>query len=52
MPRRVPDTTKVRNLIGFRTTRDLEEILQSVIAYQREKAPPAVRQPLAPAAIG
>jgi UDP-glucose 4-epimerase len=33
MPRRVPDTSKVSRLVGFRPRVPLEEILQSVIAY-------------------
>jgi UDP-glucose 4-epimerase len=35
MPRRVPDTTKVRELVGFRPTVNLEEIVRRVIAYYR-----------------
>jgi len=31
MPRRVPDITKVRELIGFRPTLKLEEIVKAVI---------------------
>ena len=34
MPRRVPDTSKVRELVGFRPQVKLDGILQSVIAYQ------------------
>jgi UDP-glucose 4-epimerase len=34
MPRRVPDTTKVRELIGFRPETSLDTILREVIAYQ------------------
>jgi UDP-glucose 4-epimerase len=33
MPRRVPDTSKVSALVGFRATVTLDEILQSVIEY-------------------
>lgn len=33
MPRRVPDTTKIRDLIGFRPETTLDEILRQVIAY-------------------
>jgi len=44
MPRRVPDTTKVRNLIGFQPTMDLEEIIQSVVDSMRHPLPaPAKR---------
>jgi len=31
MQRRVPDTSKVKNLVGFRTTHDTRQIVQSVI---------------------
>lgn len=37
MLRRVPDTTKLRNLIGYEPTFGLDEILKDVIAYQRKK---------------
>jgi UDP-glucose 4-epimerase len=33
MPRRVPDTTKILSLVGFRPDTPLDEILKSVIAY-------------------
>ena len=33
MQRRVPDTGKVKNLVGFRTTQDIRQIVQSVIDY-------------------
>jgi len=35
MPRRVPDTTKIDRLVGFRPTFTLEGIIRSVIEYQR-----------------
>jgi UDP-glucose 4-epimerase len=35
MPRRVPDTTKINQLVGFKPEMKLEGILQSVIAYHR-----------------
>jgi UDP-glucose 4-epimerase len=35
MPRRIPDISKVNQLIGFRPTKSLNEILLSVIAYFR-----------------
>jgi UDP-glucose 4-epimerase len=35
MPRRVPDITKIRNLVGFAPTLALDEILQRVIEEQR-----------------
>jgi len=34
MPRRVPDISKVRELVGFRPQKSLDGILQSVIDYQ------------------
>jgi UDP-glucose 4-epimerase len=37
MQRRVPDTTRVASLIGFRANRTLEDILADVIEEQREK---------------
>ncbi len=44
MPRRVPDTTKVRNLIGFQPTMNLEEIIRSVVDSMRQPLPsPAKR---------
>jgi len=36
MPRRVPDLTKIRNLIGWTPTVGLDEILQRVIAERRD----------------
>ena len=35
MPRRVPDISKVRTLIGFRPTMKLDEIIRSVIETMR-----------------
>jgi UDP-glucose 4-epimerase len=35
MPRRVPDTTKVDALVGFKPTYTLENIIRSVIEFQR-----------------
>ena len=35
MPRRIPDTTKVRELVGFRPRMNLDGILQSVIEYRK-----------------
>ena len=37
MRRRIPDTTKVRGLLGWEPTKDLEEILADVIEYQRTR---------------
>jgi UDP-glucose 4-epimerase len=47
MMRRVPDVSKLHNLIGYSPCRDLDSILQSVIGYYRELAAP--RWQLAPA---
>jgi UDP-glucose 4-epimerase len=33
MQRRVPDTTKVKNLVGFKPTIDLEGTIKSVVEY-------------------
>jgi len=49
MPRRVPDISKIHSLIGFRPERSLEEILQSVIAYHRDRDPNRERPPSSPA---
>ena len=38
MPRRVPDTTKVNRLTGFRATVTLDQILESVIEYYSGRA--------------
>ncbi|MFN8491377.1 MAG: GDP-mannose 4,6-dehydratase [Caldilineaceae bacterium] len=37
MRRRVPDTTKLRQAIGWQPTRDLTQILDDVIAYERQR---------------
>ncbi|HUV94788.1 MAG TPA: GDP-mannose 4,6-dehydratase [Anaerolineae bacterium] len=39
MRRRVPDITKIRSLIGWEPRVDLDGILDSVIAYEREHGP-------------
>jgi UDP-glucose 4-epimerase len=36
MPRRVPDISKIGSLIGYRPTRSLDQILDSVIAFFRD----------------
>ncbi|MGH7966581.1 MAG: NAD-dependent epimerase/dehydratase family protein, partial [Candidatus Binatia bacterium] len=36
MPRRVPDATKVRELVGFVPTLGIQEIVQEVITYYRD----------------
>jgi nucleoside-diphosphate-sugar epimerase len=33
MPRRVPDTSRIRNLIGWQPTRDLDRILKDVFDF-------------------
>ncbi len=38
MPRRIPDTTRVKDLVGFRHEKDLDGILRSVIEYQSGRA--------------
>jgi len=35
MQRRVPDTTKVKNLVGFKPTVDLDGIIKSVVEYYK-----------------
>jgi hypothetical protein len=37
MQRRVPDISKVRDLIGYRNTATLDEILVKVIDYERRR---------------
>lgn len=38
MPRRIPDTTRIRNLLGWAPTRTLDEILDDVIEYRRAES--------------
>ncbi len=45
MRRRVPDTTKLQQAIGWQPTRDLRQILDDVIAYERERLAAERRQP-------
>jgi UDP-glucose 4-epimerase len=47
MPRRVPDTSRIHDLIGFRTTVTLEQILEKVIEFERS----GIRQPVSAAAV-
>ena len=35
MPRRVPDTSKIKRFVDFRVSRSIETIIENVIAYQR-----------------
>ena len=37
MQRRVPDISRIQKLIGWRPTRSLDDILRSVIEYERER---------------
>lgn len=37
MERRIPDTGRIRELIGWQPTRDLDDILRDVIAYERQR---------------
>ncbi|WP_210491633.1 GDP-mannose 4,6-dehydratase [Patulibacter sp. SYSU D01012] len=39
MHRRVPDTTKIREAIGWAPERDLDRILADVVAYEKTKLP-------------
>jgi UDP-glucose 4-epimerase len=41
MRRRVPDTTKIRDAIGWQPTRSLHEIIDDVIAFERSRLAPA-----------
>lgn len=41
MPRRIPDISKVKELVGFEPRMSLEGILQSVIDYQSDRPPSA-----------
>ncbi len=45
---RVPDTTRLTRLVGFRPTRSLDEIVQDVIRYHRERG----RAEVGPASAG
>jgi len=44
MPRRVPSLTKIHNLVGYRATVNLDEILSRVIAHTRTLLEPANRR--------
>jgi len=37
MPRRLPDITKIQQLVGYRPVLELPEMLERVIAYERER---------------
>ena len=51
MPRRVPDTSKVKNLVGFRTTHDTRQVVQSVIDYFSPAAKPRRTTKKSPATL-
>ena len=38
MPRRIPDTSKVNKLVGFKPEKRLDEILQAVIEFHRDSS--------------
>ncbi len=44
MPRRVPDLTKIRQLVGYAPTTGLDEILRRVVEHSRGALEPARRQ--------
>ena len=48
MPRRVPDTSRVRALIGFEPTMNLDQIIRSVVDSLRSERPVAASPPPAP----
>jgi UDP-glucose 4-epimerase len=37
MPRRMPDISKIQRLIGYQPVLDLPEMLERVVAYERER---------------
>jgi UDP-glucose 4-epimerase len=36
MPRRLPDISKIQRVIGYKPTLDLPQMLERIIAYERE----------------
>jgi UDP-glucose 4-epimerase len=52
MPRRVPDVSKVGALVGFRPTKTLDEILERVIAHQRQVQAGSEWRPTGPSPLG
>jgi UDP-glucose 4-epimerase len=52
MPRRVPNLTKINDLIGFRPRVTLEAILQRVIDYHREETPARPAPAAQPVPVG
>ena len=45
MPRRVPDISKIRNLVGYTPTVHLDEIIQNVVAARWNRACPLRASP-------
>ena len=39
MERRLPDTTRLAELTGWRPTRDLEETINDVVGFERAREP-------------
>jgi UDP-glucose 4-epimerase len=37
MERRVPDITKIKRMIGYRNTYDLDKILTKIVEYERSR---------------
>ena len=37
MERRLPDITRIKSLIGYKNTYDLDKILAEIVQYQRKK---------------
>ena len=37
MQRRIPDTTRIRTLLGWKPRHTLDEILHAVVAYERDR---------------
>ena len=48
MPRRIPDTTKLRNLVGFAPTTDIDEIVDSVMRSFLARQERSAQRPLVP----
>ena len=48
MPRRIPDTTKLRSLVGFAPTTDIDEIVDSVMRSFLARQERSAQRPLVP----
>lgn len=48
MQRRVPDTTKIQNLISFRLNFNLRQIIDDIIGYMKKNPPKAPKQGVRP----